>query len=389
MTSTSSLGSTSITLQFDLDRDVDAAARDVQAAINAAGGELPPNLPIRPNYRKVNPADAPILILSLTSETLPLAQVFDAANTVLAQKISQVPGVGQVFVGGGQQPAVRVQVDPAALAGAGLGLEDVRTALAQPTVEPAQRARSAARAARRRPSAANDQLLGAAGLPQRSSSRTSGGAVVRLGDVARVIDDVENERVAAWDDGKRAVLVIIRRQPGANIIETIERVKALLPELAQSISPAIDATIALDRTQTIRASVHDVERTLVISVVLVVLVVFVFLRSARATAIPSVAVPLSLVGTFGVMYLLGYSLDNLSLMALTISTGFVVDDAIVVTENIARLHRGGRAAARSSLRRRQADRLHDRLDHGVAAGGVHPHPASWAASSGACSASSR
>ena len=333
MTSVSSLGQTSITLQFDLDRDVDSAARDVQAAINASGGDLPANLPNRPNYRKVNPADAPILILSLTSDTVPLGQVFEQANSVLAQKISQVPGVGQVFVGGGQQPAVRVQVDPRALAGLGLSLEDVRAALATSTVDQPKGALSDS--TQMHTLAVNDQLVRAKDFAPLVISYKDG-AAVRLSDVARVVDSVENERVAAWADGRRAVLVIIRRQPGANIIDVIERVKALLPQLSGSISPAVDVNVLQDRSATIRASVADVELTLVISVCLVVLVVFAFLRSAWATSIPSVAVPLSLVGTFGAMYLLSYSINNLTLMALTISTGFVVDDAIVVTENIAR-----------------------------------------------------
>ncbi|HYZ87837.1 MAG TPA: efflux RND transporter permease subunit, partial [Myxococcales bacterium] len=262
-----------------------------------------------------------------------LGVVYDQANTVLAQKISQVPGVGQVFVGGGQQPAVRVQVDPQALAGMGLTLEDVRTSLASSTVDQPKGALSDA--ARLHTLAANDQLLRAKDFAPLVIAYKNG-AAVRLADVADVIDSVENERVAAWADGQRAVLIIIRRQPGANIIDVIERVKGLLPQLASSISPAIDVKVTLDRSQTIRASVSDVEFTLVISVCLVVLVVFVFLRSVWATTIPSVAVPLSLVGTFGAMYLLSYSIDNLSLMALTISTGFVVDDAIVVTENVAR-----------------------------------------------------
>jgi hydrophobe/amphiphile efflux-1 (HAE1) family protein len=333
ITSVSSLGSTQLTLQFELDRDVDAAARDVQAAINAASGELPPNLPARPNYRKVNPADSPILVVSLTSTTLPLAQIFDQANSVLAQKIAQVEGVGQVTVGGGQQPAVRVQLDPAALAALGLSSADVRTALAQNTIDQPKGAISAGE--QTRVIAANDQLFGAEAYRGLIISYKNG-AALRLGDVAEVMDSVENNRAAAWASTSRAVLLIIRRQPGANIIETIQRVRAILPEVARSISPAITMEVAIDRAQTIRASVHDVEQTLLISVGLVVLVVFVFLRSPRATAIPSVAVPVSLVATFGVMYLLDYSLDNLSLMALTISTGFVVDDAIVVTENVSR-----------------------------------------------------
>jgi len=346
MTSISSLGQTSITLQFELDRDVDSAGRDVQAAINASGGDLPANLPSRPNYRKVNPSDAPILILSLTSQTVPLGQVYDQANSVLAQKISQVPGVGQVFVGGGQQPAVRVQVDPQALAGLGLSLEDVRTALASSTVDQPKGALSDA--TRLQTLAVNDQLLRAKEFAPLVIAYKDG-AAVRLSDIARVVDSVENERVAAWADGQRAVLIIIRRQPGANIIDVIERVKALLPQLAGSISPAIDVKVQQDRSQTIRASVSDVELTLVISVCLVVLVVFAFLRSIWATAIPSVAVPLSLVGTFGAMYLLSYSIDNLSLMALTISTGFVVDDAIVVTENVARYVEQGMPVRQAAL----------------------------------------
>jgi hydrophobe/amphiphile efflux-1 (HAE1) family protein len=333
ITSASSLGSTSLTLQFDLDRDVDAAARDVQAAINAAGGDLPAGLPNKPNFRKVNPADAPILILSLTSESLPLSEIYEEANTILAQKIAQVDGVGQVFITGGQQPAVRVQVDPEALAALDLSLEDVRAVLAQSTIDQPKGQLSGA--SQTQTIAANDQILKASAFRQLIISYKDG-APVRLGDVATVLDDVENSRVAAWTDGHRSIGAMIRRQPGANIIDVIERVKKILPQLTRSISPAIDVKIALDRSQTIRASVADVEFTLLLSVALVVLVVFLFLRSPWATTIPSVAVPLALVGTFGAMYLLGYSLDNLSLMALTISTGFVVDDAIVVTENVAR-----------------------------------------------------
>ena len=346
MTSVNTLGSTSITLQFDLDRDITGAARDVQAAINASLSELPPNLPSLPNYRKVNPADSPILILSLTSSSLQLAQVFDAANTVLAQKISQIEGVGQVFVGGGQQPAVRVQIDQEALAGHGLSLEDVRAALASSTANQPKGTLTGANVTYN--IAATDQLLGADAYRQLIVSYQNG-ATVRLGDVANVFDDVENNRLAGWIDGQRCVLMIIRRQPGANILSTIAGVKDALPFLRGSISPAINLAVAVDRSTTIRASVHDVERTLVLSVILVTIVVFIFLRSARATAIPSIAVPLSLVGTFGVMYLLDYSIDNLSLMALTISTGFVVDDAIVVTENIARLIEDGKKPLEAAL----------------------------------------
>jgi multidrug efflux pump len=346
MTSASTLGTTSITLQFDLDRNVDAAARDVQAAIAASGGELPPNLPLKPTYRKVNPADAPILIISLTSESLPLSQVFDAANTVLAQKISQVRGVGQVSVAGGQQPAVRVQVDPAALAGMGLGTANLRGALGATTADEAKgtiigKVQSSA-------INANDQIFSADDY-RKLVVASNPTATSRLGDVAQVFEDVENDRVAGWGDTSRAVLVIVRKQPDANIIETNQRVLALLPEIATSISPAIHFQISSDRTQTIRASVNDVEKTLALSVLLVIVVVFVFLRSGRATLVPAVAIPLSLAGTFGAMWLLGYSIDNLSLMALTISTGFVVDDAIVVTENITRAIEDGKSPMEAAL----------------------------------------
>jgi hydrophobe/amphiphile efflux-1 (HAE1) family protein len=347
ITSSSTLGTTSVTLQFGLDRDVESAARDVQAAINAASAELPPNLPNRPTWRKVNPADAPVLILSLTSQTEPLDKIFEVANTILAQKIAQTSGVGQVFVGGGQQPAVRVRVDPDVLAGAGYTLEDVRTAIGAATSNQPKGILSGPNQAFS--VAANDQLLGA----DRWRSvvvGTHGGAVIRLGDVAQVFDDVENQRAAAWVNGERAVLLVIRRQPGANIISTIERVKALIPSLASSISPAVKVEVALDRSQSVRASVRDIERSLVFSVLLVIGVVFLFLRSVRASVIPTVVVPLSLVGTFGVMWLLDYSLDILSLMALTISTGFVVDDAIVVTENITRYIEAGEAPLAAALK---------------------------------------
>jgi hydrophobe/amphiphile efflux-1 (HAE1) family protein len=346
ITSTNVLGTTNITLQFDLDRDVDSAARDVQAAIAAAGGELPTNLPFRPTYRKVNPADSPVMIVSMTSDTLPLAQVYEAGNSILAQKISQVPGVGQVTVGGGQQPAVRIQANPKSLAGIGLSMADLRTSVAAASASSAKG--SIAGIKQTTIIGANDQLFDA------DQFRTlviayRDGAAVRLNEVADVFDDVENDRVAAWHNGKRAVLLIIRRQPGSNIIETTERVTQLIPELVKSISPAINVVVAVERTKSIKGSVRDVEETLLLSVLLVIGVVFVFLRSVRATLIPSVAVPLSLVGTFGVMYLLDYSLDNLSLMALTISTGFVVDDAIVVTENITRYIEEGKKPVEAAL----------------------------------------
>jgi multidrug efflux pump len=333
MTSSSQLGSTNITLQFDLSRNIDAAARDVQAAINAARGQLPANLPSNPTYRKVNPADAPILILSMTSDVIPLPKIYDSANSILAQKLAQVSGVGQVFVGGGANPAVRAELNPMLLNKLGVSTQQVVTAL------------SAANANKPKGEFigpvnawtidANDQLLKASQYRGLIVSGTQSN-VVRLGDVADVQDSVEDIRNAGISNGRRAVLLVIFRQPGANIISTVDNVRALIPELRSSISPAINVNVVMDRTLTVRASVHDIEITLVISVFLVVMVVFVFLRNVRATIIPSIAVPLSLVGTFGVMYLLGYSLDNLSLMALAISTGFVVDDAIVVLENINR-----------------------------------------------------
>jgi hydrophobe/amphiphile efflux-1 (HAE1) family protein len=333
MTSSSTLGTTSITLQFGLSRDITGAARDVQAAINAAGGELPTNLPSRPRYHKVNPANAPILIVAIRSEVLPLAQIFDTANTVLAQRVSQIEGVGQVNVGGAQQPAVRVRVDPAAAAGIGLSLRDVRTALEQATVN---RPKGVLQNDERTlVIAANDQLFTAKDFEQVIVAYRQG-APVRLRDLAEVRDDVENNRVAAWVDGRRGVILIIRREPGANILDTIDRVKAVLPTLSTSMAPSIRLDVVFDRARTIRASVNDVELALLISIALVILVVLFFLRSPRATLIPAVAIPLSLCGTFGAMYLLDYSLDNLSLMALTVATGFVVDDAIVVLENITR-----------------------------------------------------
>ncbi len=333
MTSTSSLGSTNVTLQFDLNRNIDAAARDVQAAINAARGQLPANLPNNPRYRKVNPADAPIMLLSLTSDMVGRPRMYDIASTVLQQKLAQVQGVGQVYVGGGALPAVRVELNPTALNNAGLALEDVRNALASAN---ANRPKGEVADIHRVWSlASNDQLLKAAAYRQLVVSYR-GGAAVRLADVADVTDSVEDIRTMGLSNGKPAIIIIVFRQPGANIIETANGVRAVLPQLQASIPPSVKLNLLIDATQTIRASVRDVEITLCISIALVILVVFVFLRSARSTLIPSVAVPISLVGTFGVMYLLGYSIDNLSLMALTVATGFVVDDAIVVIENITR-----------------------------------------------------
>ncbi len=333
MTSTSQLGSTNIVLQFDLSRNIDAAARDVQAAINAARGQLPANLPSNPNYRKVNPADAPILILSLTSETIRLPEIYDVANSILAQKLSQVSGVGQVFVGGGANPAVRAELNPMLLNKLGVSTTQVATALSSANAnKPKGEFTGPVNAWA---IDANDQLFKAEEYRNLIISSNQNG-VVRLGDVADVQDSVEDLRNAGSSNGKRAVLLVIFRQPGANIISTVDNVRELIPQLKAAISPSIKLDVVMDRTLTVRASVRDIEITLIISVILVVFVVFVFLRNVRSTIIPSIAVPLSLVGTFGVMYLLGYSLDNLSLMALAISTGFVVDDAIVVLENINR-----------------------------------------------------
>ena len=360
MTSTSQLGSTGVVLQFDLNRNIDAAGRDVQAAINAARSQLPAYLPGNPTYRKVNPADAPILILSLTSDIITRRAMYDAANSILAQKMSQIGGVGQVFVGGGANPAVRAEVNPNQLNNFGIGIDAVRTVL------------GAANANRPKGALANDAnawtindtdqiKLADQYSPLIVGYNKSNGAGVRLGDVADVVDSVEDIHTAGVANGKQvapnvprvavpAVLVIVFRQPGANIIDTVDHVYSVLPQLQAAISPAITLSVVMDRTTTVRASVHDIEITLLVSVALVILVVFAFLRTVRSTIIPSIAVPLSLIGTFGVMYLLGYSLDNLSLMALAISTGFVVDDAIVVLENITRYLEQGMAPMQAAFR---------------------------------------
>ena len=349
MTSSSSLGSTNVTLQFDLNRNIDAAGRDVQAAINAARGQLPANLPSNPFWRKSNPADAPIMLMALTSDLVDRAKIYDLASSILQQKLSQVSGVGQVIVGGGALPAVRVDVNPTALNNEGLSLEDVRNALAaananRPKGELGDIHRTWALST-------TDQLLQAAEYQtQVVSYNQQNGAAVRLGDVADVTDSVEDIRTGGLTNGKPAVIIIIFRQPGANIIQTVDAVNAIIPRLEASIPPIIKLQVIIDATRTIRASVRDVEITLVISIVLVIGVVFVFLRNVRATLIPSVAVPVSLIGTFGVMYLFGYSIDNLSLMALTIATGFVVDDAIVVIENITRHLENGMAPYQAALR---------------------------------------
>jgi multidrug efflux pump len=337
MTSSSSLGSTSIVLQFDLNRNIDAAARDVQA-INAARSQLPSNLPSNPSYRKVNPADAPILILALTSDLMEKAQIYDIASSVVQQKLSQVKGVGQVNVGGGALPAVRVDVNPTVLNHYGIGLEDLRPVLRNAN---ANRPKGAlADQSHSWSIGATDQLFKADEYRPLVITYRNGGAV-RLGDVATVSDSVEDIRTGGLANGKPAVLMIVFRQPGANIIDTVDRVLELLPSLRASFPPTVTLSVVLNATTTIRASVRDIQITLLISIGLVILVVFAFLGNVRSTVIPSVAVPISLIGTFGGMYLLGYSLDNLSLMALTIATGFVVDDAIVVIENITRhLERG-------------------------------------------------
>jgi multidrug efflux pump len=335
MTSVSQLGSTGIVLQFDLSRSIDAAGRDVQAAINAARSQLPSYLPGNPFYRKVNPADAPILILSLTSDSVTLPNIYDQANSILSQKLSQIGGVGQVYVGGGANPAVRAEINPNLLNNAGIGLDAVRVALGAANANAPKG--EVGNAGNTWIANDNDQITHADEYrPLIVAYNSQNGAPVRLGDVADVQDSVEDAHIYGVSNGKRAVIILIWRQPGANIIQTVDNVLHLLPQLQASISPAVKIDVVSDRTTTVRASVRDIEVTLLISVALVILVVFAFLRTVRATIIPSIAVPLSLIGTFGVMYLCGYSLDNLSLMALAISTGFVVDDAIVVLENITR-----------------------------------------------------
>src|SRR5690242_9745433 len=346
MTSISSFGNANITLQFNLDRDIDAAAQDVQAAMNAANGVLP-RMPNPPTYSKVNPADTPILTLSLTSDTLPLEKVNDLADTVLAQKLSEVSGVGLVTIEGNQKPAVRVRMNPAALAAMGLGFEDIRTALTQNNINAPKGSFDGPRQSFA--IGANDQIFSASEFANVIVAYRNG-SPVRLGDLGQVIDNVENVRLAGWVGQRPAVILDIQRQPGANIIETADRVKALLPRLRASIPPSVKISILTDRTTTIRASVHDVQFTLLLTVGLVVMVIFVFLRKFWATVIPSVALPLAVVGTFGVMKLIGFSLDNLSLMALTIATGFVVDDAIVMIENIVRFIEAGEQPLAAALK---------------------------------------
>ncbi len=347
MTSSSSDGASVITLQFVLDLDIDVAEQEVQAANNSAGTFLPPDLPNPPIYSKTNPADAPILTLALTSATLPLPAVEDLADTRLALRLSQLAGVGLVSISGGQKPAVRIQANPMLLSSCGLTLESLRTAVAASNVNQAKGSFDGAHQAFT--IGANDQLL-SSGQYRPLIVAYNNGAAVRLSDVATVKDSVENVRQAAWMNDTPAVLVNVQRQPGANIIDVVDRIKALLPQLETALPASVKITVLTDRTTTIRASVNDVEFELMLTIALVVMVIFLFLRTLAATVIPSVAVPLSLVGTFGVMYLLGYSLNNLTLMALTISTGFVVDDAIVMIENIARYIEDGVAPLEAALR---------------------------------------
>ena len=346
MTSISSFGNASITLQFELDRDIDAAAQDVQAAMNAAGGVLA-KMPNPPTYSKVNPADTPILTLRITSDSLPLEKVNDLADTVIAQKLSEVTGVGLVTIEGNQKPAVRVRINPAAVTAQGISMEDVRVALVQNNVNAPKGSFDG-----KRQSYAintNDQIFSAEEFRNVIITYRNG-APVRLGDIGDVIDNVENVRMGGWVDDRPAVILDIQRQPGANIIETANRVKALLPKLRAAIPPSVAISILTDRTETIRASVNDVQFTLVLTIGLVVMVIFIFLRKFWATVIPSVALPLTIMGTFGIMKLCGFGLDNLSLMALTISTGFVVDDAIVMIENIVRFIEAGETPLQAALK---------------------------------------
>jgi len=347
MNSSSSFGNSTITLQFNLDRDIDAAAQDVQAAINAASGVLPKTMPSPPTYNKVNPADTPILTLAITSDLLPLEKVNDLADTVLAQKLSEVTGVGLVTIEGNQKPAVRVRVNPGAIANYGLSLEDIRTALIQNNINAPKGSFDGPRQAYA--IGANDQIFSADQYKPIVVAYRNG-SPVRLQDIGAVVDNVENVRMAGWVESKPAVIVDIQRQPGANIIETADRVKALLPKLRASIPPSVQIHTLTDRTETIRASVADVTFTGILTVLLVVMVIAIFLRKFWATVIPSVALPLAVAGTFGVMELIGFSLDNLSLMALTISTGFVVDDAIVMIENIVRFIEAGEKPLDAALK---------------------------------------
>ena len=347
ITSASSMGTTSIMLQFDINRDIDGAARDVQAAINAANNLLPGNMPNRPSYKKINPADSPIMILALTSETMTRGQIYDAASTILTPKISQIQGIGQVTVGGSSLPAVRIQLNPVALAKYGIGFEEVRATIAASNVNRPKGALE--NATHHLPIYANDQAKTASEyLPLIVTYKN--GAAIRLSDLGQALDSVEDLRSAGLKDNQPAILLIINKQAGANIIETVDKIKSLLPQLQASIPSACKLSMVLDRSITIRASLHEVERSLLIAIGLVILIVFLFLRDLRSAMIPIITIPVSLLGTFGVMYLCHYSLDNLSLMALTIATGFVVDDAIVVLENTSRHMEQGTSPRQAALK---------------------------------------
>jgi multidrug efflux pump len=372
ITSSSTVGNSRIILQFDLSRDIDGAARDVQAAINAARADMPTDLRNNPQYRKINPADAPVMVIALTSNTLGQGRLFDAASNILQQKISQVSGVGQVQLGGSSLPAVRVEINPTALNKYAIGLESVRAALAAANANSPKGAIEDGD--RRYQIYSNDQAT-AADQYRSLIIAWRNGAPVRLSDVAEVIDSTEDIRNEGQANGKRSVLVIIYKQPNANIIETVDAIKELLPELQAAMPNDVDLNVVADRTTTIRAALKEVGSALVIGVILVVLVTFAFLRSARAGFVAAVTVPVSLIATFGGMYLLGYSLNNLSLMAMTIAAGFVVDDAIIVLENVSRHIEEGMSRIEAALKGAPRGRLHRRLDEPVADCGVHPDPA--------------
>jgi len=347
MTSTSSLGTAAVTIQFDLNRSIDGAANDVQAAINAAGGQLPKSLPSPPTYRKVNPADSPIMLLSATSDTLPITTVSDSVDAQLAQQISQINGVAQVTIGGQQKPAIRIQIDPAKLVAKGLGLEDIRTQLAVTTVDSPKG--NVDGATRSYTIYANDQLPESKDWNDVIIAYRNGGPL-RVRDIGHAVTGPEDAKQAAWANGKRGVFLVIFKQPGANVIDTVDKIKAELPRLVAAIPPAVEIKVLSDRTQTIRAAVQDVQFTLLLTIALVVMVIFVFLRNVWATIIPSITVPLALLGACALMWVFGYTLDNLSLMALTISVGFVVDDAIVMLENITRYIEEGEAPMAAALK---------------------------------------
>ncbi len=347
LTSTSALGVASISVQFDLARNIDAAAQDIQAGINAAAGQLPRNLPTPPTYRKVNPADSPILIMAVQSDSYPLTVVDDFADTILAQQLSQIPGVAQIAITGEQKPAVRIQIDPAKIASLGMSLEEVRQVVATATVDAPKGSFDGA--AQSFTIYNNDQLLKAEEYNDLVVAYRNG-SPVRIRDIGAAVDGPENARMASWQNGRRGIQLIVFKQPGANVIETVARVRAALPRLQSAIPPGIEVSVLTDRTQTIRASVDDVQFTMVLTIALVVMVIFLFLRNAWATVISSITVPMSLLGALAVMYLIGYSLDNLSLMALTIAVGFVVDDAIVMLENIYRHVENGMPPMQAALK---------------------------------------